>query len=340
MQILVMRNADQTSYASGSSVVLVVSECKNFLFSSSYHTYTTRDVINLISKVPGYPDGEVVDPGHEYQPGFKHYANGPKLHQYLKEMNRTVLSKYDCMTVGEMPFIRENSEILKAVGAQEEELNMIFIFELVDIDNVPNTYRMTLRDWKPKEIKECINRWQRLMIDNDGWNSLFIENHDNPRSVSRYTDDSDATRELGAKLIALMQTTLCGTLYVYQGEEIGMRNAPPSWEPTEYLDIESQNYWKKMSSQHSGDEKMLKHARNVLQVKARDHARTPVQWTPGANAGFCADGVKPWMRVNDDWETCNAETERATPASDSRISTWQFWQRGLQSRKEHKDVFV
>ena len=92
-------------------------------------------MINLISKVPGYPDGDVVEPDALYQPGFKHYANGPRLHEYLKAMNREVLSKYDAMTVGEMPFIRDHGEILKAVGAQEEELNMIFIFELVDIDN-------------------------------------------------------------------------------------------------------------------------------------------------------------------------------------------------------------
>ena len=122
---------------------------------------------------------------------------------------------------------------------------MIFIFELVDIDNVPGSYRLTLHPWDAKDIKDIVNRYQRLMIERDGWNSIFCENHDNPRSVSRYCDDSDEYRELGAKLLAMMQSTLSGTIYVYQGEEIGMRNVPPSWGPEEYKDIESQNYWKK-----------------------------------------------------------------------------------------------
>jgi len=151
----------------------------------------------------------------------------------------------------------------------------------------------------------------------------------------RYTDDSDSHRSLGAKLLALMQSTLCGTLYVYQGEELGMRNVPPSWDPAEYIDIESINYWKKMQSLASGDEAKLKHARNVLQIKARDHARTPVQWTSGPNAGFCKEGVKPWMRVNDDWETVNAEVQLNEDASVHR-----FWQDALSRRKTQKDVFV
>ena len=132
-----------------------------------------------------------------------------------------------------------------------------------------------------------------------------------------------------------MQSTLCGTLYVYQGEEIGMRNVPPSWDPAEYIDIESINYWKKMQSLANGDKTKLDHARNVLQIKARDHARTPVQWTGGPNAGFCEKGVKPWMRVNDDWETVNAEAQM-----DEEASVRHFWQDALARRKTKKDVFV
>jgi oligo-1,6-glucosidase len=181
------------------------------------------DVINLISKVQDYPDAEVVVKDNKYQPGDKFYANGPRLHEYLKEINRNVLSKYDTLTVGEMPFVRDENEIIRVVGAECEELNMIFSFDLVDIDNVPGDFKYT----------------------RDGWNSLFVENHDQPRSVSRYTDDSDSFREYGAKLLAMMQTTLAGTLYVYQGEEIGMRNVPASWDEKEYKDIESINFFKK-----------------------------------------------------------------------------------------------
>lgn len=297
------------------------------------------DVINMISKVEGYPNADVVDPSAPYQPGQKHFANGPHLHEYLQEINEKVLSKYDTITVGEMPFVRDQEEILKVVGADRKELNMIFIFDLVDIDNVTGSFRLTLHQWTPKDIREIVTKYQRLMLERDGWNSVFIENHDNPRSVSRYTDDSDQYRALSAKLLCLMQTTLSGTLYVYQGEELGMRNLRPEVSPEEYKDIESINYWKKYNKLYPNDEGKLKEGKHVLQRKARDHARTPVQWTGGKNAGFCDEDTQPWMMVNTDYETVSAEAQRKY-SSDDDLSVLQFWKRGLANRKEHKDVFV
>ncbi|KAF3024097.1 hypothetical protein E8E14_001676 [Neopestalotiopsis sp. 37M] len=297
------------------------------------------DVINLISKVPGYPDAEIVlGKGHKYQPAWKYYVNGPKLHDYLQEMHREVLSKYDTITVGEMPGVSDEKEVLRTVGAKAGELRMIFIFDVVDIDK-PNV-RMALKPWDVKEFKSIISRWQRVMIELDGWNSVFIENHDNPRSVSRYADDSDEYRHLGAKLIALMQTTLGGTLFVYQGEEIGMRNIPKDWDMEEYKDIETINYWKKTKELHANDPELLNHGKTVIHMKARDHARTPMQWDASPNAGFCDPDVKPWMRVIDDYPTINAEAQVKGDDSDDDLSVWQFWQRGLKDRKEHADVFV
>lgn len=203
------------------------------------------DVINLISKVQTFPDADIAVPTHKYQPGNRYYANGPRLHEYLKEINRKVLSKYDTITVGEMPFVRDEDEIIRVVSAKSEELNMIFAFDLVDIDNTPGDFKFTLHSWDARDMKKIIGRLQRLMLERDGWNSIFVENHDQPRSVSRYTNDSDGWREYGAKLLCLMQTTLAGTLYVYQGEEIGMRNVPTSWPLEEYKDIESINFFSK-----------------------------------------------------------------------------------------------
>ncbi len=297
------------------------------------------DVINLISKVEGYPDAEVVDPNAPYQPGQKHFANGPHLHEYLQDINAKVLSHYDTITVGEMPFVHDESEIIKVVGSARKELNMIFIFDLVDIDNVPGSFRLTLHPWQPREIRRIITKYQRLMLDQDGWNSIFIENHDNPRSVSRYCDDSDAFRALGAKLLCLMQTTLAGTLYIYQGEELGMRNLRPEVPPEEYKDIESINYWRKMNALHPDSPGELEGARRVLQRKARDHARTPVQWSGEVNAGFCAEGTEPWMMVNTDYRTVNAKVQREYEGEEE-LSVLQFWKRGLASRKEHRDCFV
>lgn len=296
------------------------------------------DVINLISKDPTYPDAEpTLSADHKYQPGQKYFVNGPKLHDYMHEMNREVLSKRDTITVGEMPGVSDDNEVLRTVGADAGELNMIFIFDLVDIDK-PDV-RMALKPWDIREMKSIISKWQRVMIEKNGWNSVFIENHDNPRSVSRYADDSDHYRHYGAKMLALMQTTLGGTLFVYQGEEIGVRNAPTAWDIKEFKDIESINFWKKCQAHHGDDAEKMAHGRKIIDMKARDHARTPMQWSAAENAGFCDAGVQPWMKIMDDYKEINTETQmNANDPND--LSVWQFWQRGLKDRKEHADVFV
>ena len=183
------------------------------------------DVINLISKDQRFPDAEpTLGPDLKYHPGSKYYINGPRMHEYLQEIKHKVLQKHGAITVGEMPGVSDIDEVMRTVRSKNGELNMIFIFDVVDLDNEPGQGRMTLREWSVKDLARVISKWQRAMLEHDGWNSVFIENHDNPRSVSRYCDDGDAYREYGAKLLALMQTTLSGTLFVYQGEELGMKN--------------------------------------------------------------------------------------------------------------------
>lgn len=298
------------------------------------------DVINLISKVQTFSDADVVVKDNKYQPGDKYYANGPRLHEWLKELNRNVLSKYDTITVGEMPFVRNEDEIMRVVGAESEELNMIFSFDLVDIDNVPGDFKFTLHPWDASDLKRILNRLQRLMLERDGWNSLFVENHDQPRSISRYTDDSDEWRDYGAKLLCLMQTTLAGTLYVYQGEEIGMRNVPESWGTDEYKDIESINFFKKYRDLYPNDPEKQALAAKILQRKARDSARTPMQWSSDPQAGFTTTS-KPWMRVNDDYTTINASAQLSNPnPAPGTLSVHAFWKRALANRKQEKDVFV
>ena len=298
------------------------------------------DVINLISKDQRFPDAEpVLGPDRKYHPGGQYYVNGPRMHEYLQEIKQKVLLKYGAITVGEMPGVSDIDEIIKTVKSGTGELNMIFIFDLVDIDMIIGRPRMEFHEWTVKKLRRIVNKWQRAMIERDGWNSVFCENHDNPRSVTRYTDDSDTYRNYGATLLALMQTTLSGTLYVYQGEEIGMRNFPKSWDPlVDYKDIESINFWKKSLDLYGDDPEKLAEQREVLQKKARDHARTPMQWTSGPNAGFADEGVKPWMRVNDDYKDVNTEAQVADQGDN--LSVWQFWQRGLANRKAHKDVFI
>ena len=299
------------------------------------------DVINLISKDQRFPDAEVsLGPDRKYHPGGKYFINGPRMHEFLQEIKHKVLEPHKAITVGEMPGVSDVDEVLRTVKSGTGELNMIFIFDVVDIDNAPGKVRMTLHPWGVQDLARIVTKWQKAMIERDGWNSVFCENHDNPRSVSRYCDDSDEHREHSAKLLALMQTTLSGTLFVYQGEEMGMRNVPKEWSiEEEYKDIESINFWKKSKDLYGDDPKRLAEERKVLEKKARDHARTPMQWNSSANAGFCEKGVEPWMRVNDDYSDINTEKQMGADKRDD-LTTWQYWQRGLANRKEHADVFI
>jgi len=246
------------------------------------------------------------------------------------------------------PGISDVDEVLRSVGANSGELNMIFIFDIVDIDNEPGKGRLSMKPFGAKEMRQIISKWQRAMIEKDGWNSVFIENHDNPRSVGRYVDDSDEYRTYGAKLLALMQSTLAGTLFVYEGEELGQRNIKPGVSiEDEYKDIETINYWRIAQSSFgkngkTPDADKLAHARHVIERMGRDHARTPVQWDSSANAGFCAADVTPWMHAVGDYKEINAEKQMSSDGKDETggISVFRFWQRALADRKKHKDVFV
>ena len=300
------------------------------------------DVINLISKDTRYLDVEAL-PGSErkYFPGTKYYYNGPRMHEYHQEIKEKVLKKYGAITVGETPHVNEIEEVIRSVGTKEGAMNMAFIFDVVELDTPVEFPRMNVRQFTVAEFAAPITKWQKAMIEHDGWNSVFIENHDNPRSVSRFVSDSDEgnQRNLGAKLLALMQTTLSGTVFVYQGEELGMRNVPASWDIGEYKDIESINFWAASLEAHGGRPEILAKDKEVLVRKARDHARTPMQWSNAAHGGFCSPDVKPWMRVNDDYLYVNANRQVKDQLEDD-LTIFQFWQRGLANRKAHADVFV
>ncbi|KAJ5363423.1 alpha-glucosidase, partial [Penicillium cataractarum] len=299
------------------------------------------DVINLISKDPSFPDAPVIEPNCEFQPGERFYTNGPRFHEFMHGIYDNVLSKYDTITVGETPYVSDMSEIIKTVGSTAKELNMIFIFDHMEIADIKTKgeSKWSLRDWKLTELKQILSGWQRKMIEWDGWNTVFLECHDQARSVSRYVDDSDRFRARGSKLLALLQSTLGGTLYLYQGQEIGMRNFSAEWDPdVDYKDVESINFWQKTKKLYADDPMQMDKARDLLQKKARDHARTPMQWNDEPNSGFAGPNVIPWMRVNDDFKTVNVKAQMESQERD--LSVWQYWQLALRDRKTHRDVFV
>ena len=260
------------------------------------------DVISMISKPDGMPDlpmnGNLyadcmVDGGA---------CNGPRVHQYLQEMNNRVLSKYDIMTVGECAGVTLD-EAKKYANSEGTELNMVFQFEHVTLDHNPNSKWSTNR-YNLVELKENLTKWQKG-LDEIAWNSLFYCNHDQPRIVSRLGDDSPAS----AKCIATQLHMMQGTPYVYQGEELGMTNCP--FGPIEnYNDLDCVNaYWELTGAGLREPEELLE----CIAAKSRDNARTPVQWSDAPNAGFTTG--KPWLMVNPNYVTINAEAQLKDPDS-------------------------
>ncbi|OAL36408.1 hypothetical protein AYO20_04304 [Fonsecaea nubica] len=297
------------------------------------------DVINFISKEPGLPDGEITRPGF-LQSGTKYFACGPRLHEYLREIG-AILREYDAFSVGEMPGVEDTKEILKAVGQDRGELAMVFQFDIVGMDVKPGGIKWDHQDFDPRNLKHIVSKWQSFMLQNAGWNAVFMENHDQGRTVSRYCDDSDAYRTKSAKLLAAHMGLLSGTIFVYQGQEMAQINVPENWGMDEYKDIEELNHWKTVLRDFPHDKEKQAAYRRQYRLIGRDNARTPMQWTSDADtyAGFLPDGAskdaKPWMSIHPDFREWNAEAQLA-----DHDSAFHYWQRVLQLRKRYKDVFV
>lgn len=200
------------------------------------------DVINYVSKDQRFPDAPVTDSTSPWQHGCMYYANGPRLHEYLKDVGK-ILQEYDAFSVGEMPYVRDTNEVLNVVKWDRKELGMIFQFDMVDIDHGP-LGKFTPRKWPLADMKEIINRWQTSMYADDGWNALYWENHDQPRTVDRYTSGKPEHRLPGAKMLATALALQAGTPFIYQGQELGMGNVPKEWGMDEYKDIDCLNHWK------------------------------------------------------------------------------------------------
>lgn len=275
------------------------------------------DVISMISKTREMPDGEVHDIYGDPSP---YTINGPKVHQYLQEMNQKVLSKYDLITVGETPAV--TTELAKQyAGENTHELNMVFQFEHVEGDG---KYGKWTDEKVPlPKLKQIMSKWQTELYG-QAWNSLFWDNHDQPRAVSRFGDDRPRYRIHSAKMLATCLHMLQGSPYIYQGEELGMTNYPFQ-SPEEFRDIESINAYKEWvgSGKVSHDDFWP-----CIQRKSRDNARTPMQWDNSEHAGFTTG--TPWIRVNPNYTEINAEQERKDPDS-----VFSYYRRLIALRKKN-----
>ncbi len=264
------------------------------------------DVINLISKDPTLPDGEVPE-GRTYGPAFHSVANGPRLHEFLAEMNREVgLGEQRLLTVGEMP--GSTVELARDVtDPSRGELDMVFTFEHVGLDEQPGLGKWALTDLPLPVLKGNLATWQEGLAD-VGWNSLYWDNHDQPRAVSRFGDDSPEHRVASAKTLATVLHLHRGTPYVYQGEELGMTNAYFT-DIGQYRDIEAVNYHDDAVGLGVAPATVLE----SLSAKGRDNARTPMLWDDSEQAGFTTG--TPWLPVNANKDEINAAAAIADPDS-------------------------
>lgn len=276
------------------------------------------DTVNMFSKVPGLLDGKIIK-GYKYGDGSPHFLNGPRIHEYLQEMNKKVLSKYDIMTVGETPGTAPQIAT-KYVDQDRHELNMVFHFELMEIDHDPIN-KWKLKKWKLTELKKIFTKWHESLKEK-GWNSLFMNNHDQPRMISRFGDNKKYRVEL-AKTLATLLHTLPGTLYVYQGEEIGMTNV--AFDNIEdYRDIETLNFYHEMTKKGLPKEKIMEAIHRI----SRDNARTPMQWDDSPYAGFTTG--TPWIKINPNYPDVNV----AHDLKDSN-SIFHYYQKIIRLRKEN-----
>lgn len=282
------------------------------------------DVISLISKPEGLPDGIPGETGY----ADSGCANGPHVHEYLKEMNRKVLSHYDLITVGEAAGVTLE-EAKKYANADGSELNMVFQFEHTgggpEADNHYgkwDSHKMPLPVWK-----KILSRWQ-TGLEGKAWNSLFLSNHDQPRSVSWFGNDSEQYREISAKMLGTCLHMMQGTPYVYQGEELGMCNAYFD-QLEDYRDIESLNAYKELTETCGvSHEEMMGYLKRI----SRDNARTPMQWDDSANAGFTTG--TPWIKVNSNYKTVNAKQQTTDPDS-----VFSYYKELIRLRHEN-DIIV
>lgn len=275
------------------------------------------DVINFISKSPGLPNGDQHE-GQVYGDGSPYFINGPKIHDFLKEMNQEVLSHYDILTVGEMPGATPEDAI-EYTDPENAEVNMIFTFEHMNLDNASHE-KWDVKPLDLRDLKTNFEKWQ-MALQHKGWNSLYWNNHDQPRIVSRFGDDGTYRVE-SAKMLATCLHMLKGTPYIYQGEEIGMTNVQFE-RIDQYKDLETLNMYRDNLEQGIDSDSIMQ----SIYAKGRDNARTPMQWSAEENGGFSTG--TPWIEMNPRYRDINVEQDLQ-----QENSIFAHYQKLIQLRKD------
>jgi oligo-1,6-glucosidase len=280
------------------------------------------DVINLIAKAEGLPDGSGTPSPEGYVFAPEHFADLPAAHDYLREMRRTCFAGRDCMCVGETPF-SSSATGFSYVDPAHRELDMVFSFDLMDIDS-GKSGKWEIVPWNLSRMKAIIEDWQTALAT--GWNSLFWSNHDQPRPVSRFgSTSSEELRVRSAKMLGVAMHLLRGTPFIYQGEELGMTNVPFR-DISDIRDLESLNFYRLAAAR--GEEQK---AWSAILQKGRDNARVPMQWSATENAGFTTG--TPWLMVNPNHEHINVNA-----AEQDVESVLHFYRKLLRLRADSRTL--
>ncbi len=278
------------------------------------------DVITLISKDPAYPDGPIIQ-NKAYGSYYAGCASGPKVHDYLQEMNQEVLSKYDVMTVGEAPHTSAD-EAMPYTAADRHELNMVFHFDHMHLDYDENG-KYAKNRVKLTDLKQVMTEWQEKMQSCNGWNSLYWSNHDQARAVTRFGNESPEYRVISAKMLGTVLHMMQGTPYIFEGEELGMTNA--FFDKIEdYRDLEAIDTFKDFTGRKGFS---AKDTLELLRLKSRDNARTPMHWDDSKNAGF-TNGT-PWIDVIGNYKEINVKE-----CLEDKNSVFYYYQKLIQLRHE------
>ena len=295
------------------------------------------DTCNLYSKDIDFPDAAVVLPEEHFQPAFIHYENGPRMHEWLQEQRRECLDKYgDILMVGECPGSSLET-ILSYVMPDKNEFSCVFDFDVVDLgtNRTSGGKKHQSGPYQLHEFKRALAKTQEMIQTHSVWATVFLENHDQARSVSRFATDSPQYREAAARMLALCIACLSGTLFLYQGQEIGTYNHSAEWGPEDLRDVDSLNAYNDVKDRYGNEPLWNKKAMKGLATVGRDNARLPVQWSGEANAGFTDSNATPWIRVHDDYKNVNVAEQL-----NREHSPLQFWQKMLKIRKQYQDLTI
>ncbi|KAK1757020.1 alpha-amylase [Echria macrotheca] len=305
------------------------------------------DAINCMSKVrnedlsakrlgqptvSGWPDAPISTEGRFEQKANEMFANGPRVHEFLKEMHQQVFSRYVALSLGEMS-CGITPEVGRDFIGKQQQLDLILHFEHVELDCV-NGDKWVLRDFKLPELKAAVSKWQTCMAEAGGWDTIWMENHDQPRGIGRFCKGAERSRQAVAKLLAMWVFTLQGTVIMFQGQELGMTN-PEEFSEEMIQDVETRIYWNAVHAdlaQGGGTTHKLEMAKKAITSKGRDASRIPIPWNSSheTSGGFTNKHAKPWLPPHPNFSVLCAEAQRRDPAS-----VWTFYRDMIRLRRQH-----